>query len=128
MSLAAFILGARVIEKHFTLNRAMKGTDHAFSLEPDGMRKLVRDLDRARLALGSGIKDTYPSEIEPLKKMGKKIVANREIRLGSVICQEDLGYKSPGDGLSPALADTVIGKRTSRLIQPGETLTVNDFH
>jgi N-acetylneuraminate synthase/sialic acid synthase len=127
MSLAAYILGARVIEKHFTLNRAMKGTDHAFSLEPDGMRKLVRDLDRARLALGSGVKDSYPSEIEPLKKMGKKIVAIREIKIGSVICQEDLGYKSPGDGLSPALADTVIGKRTSRLIQPGETLTINDF-
>jgi len=127
MSLAAYILGARVIEKHFTLNRAMKGTDHAFSLEPDGLRKLVRDLDRARLALGSGLKETYPSEKEPLIKMGKKIVAIREIKSGEVISQNDLGYKSPGDGLSPALAGDVIGKRSSRLIHAGETLTVDDF-
>ena len=127
MSLAAYILGARVIEKHFTLNRAMRGTDHAFSLEPDGLRKLVRDLDRARLALGSGVKETYPSEKEPLKKMGKKIVAVRDIKSGEVISQEDLGYKSPGDGLSPALADHVIGKQSSRFIQAGETLTVDDF-
>ena len=127
MSLAAYIFGARVIEKHFTLNRAMRGTDHAFSLEPDGLRKLVRDLDRARLALGSGVKETYTSEKEPLKKMGKKIVAARDIKSGEVISQEDLGYKSPGDGLSPALADHVIGKQSSRFIQAGETLTVDDF-
>lgn len=127
MSLVAYVLGARVIEKHFTLNRAMKGTDHAFSLEPDGLRKLVRDLDRARLALGSGIKESYASEREPLKKMGKKIVTIREIGSGAVISQEDLGYKSPGDGLSPALAGGIIGKQSSRLIHAGETLTVDDF-
>ena len=56
MGVAAYVLGARVIEKHFTLNRAWKGSDHAFSLEPVGMRKLVRDLQRARVALGDGLK------------------------------------------------------------------------
>ena len=59
--------------------------------------------------------------------MGKKIVAVRDIKSGEVISQEDLGYKSPGDGLSPALADHVIGKQSSRFIQAGETLTVDDF-
>jgi sialic acid synthase SpsE len=68
-SLAAVALGARIIEKHFTLNRTMKGTDHAFSLEPAGLRKLVRDLDRARLALGDGEKRVYPSELGPIAKM-----------------------------------------------------------
>ena len=62
-----------------------------------------------------------------IKKMGKKIVAIREIKSGDMISWEDLGYKSPGDGLSPALADDVIGKRSSRFIQAGETLTVDDF-
>lgn len=71
MSVAAYTLGARIIEKHFTLNRASKGTDHAFSLEPQGMAKMVRDLRRARHAMGDGIKRQYPSEIEPLKKQRK---------------------------------------------------------
>ena len=56
MPVAAYVLGGRIVEKHFTLNRAMKGTDHRFSLEPVGLRKLVRDLQRTRLALGDGDK------------------------------------------------------------------------
>ena len=54
-------------------------------------------------------------------------MAVREIKSGEVISEKDLGYKSPGNGLSPALAGDVIGKRSSRLIQAGETLTVDDF-
>ena len=126
MSLAAYVLGARVIEKHFTLNRAMKGTDHAFSLEPDGMRKLVRDLSRARIALGDGVKATYQSEKEPLKKMGKKIVASRDIEAGAVIIEADLAYKSPGDGLSPALSQSILGKKATRKISSGESLKIED--
>src|SRR5205085_1331206 len=68
MAVASYMLGARVVEKHFTLNRAMKGTDQAFSLEPTGMRKLVRDLRRTRLALGDGKKRTYASEEAPVRK------------------------------------------------------------
>lgn len=69
MSVAAYTLGARIIEKHFTLNRTMKGTDHAFSLEPAGLKKLCRDLARARVALGDGVKRCYPSEVGPISKM-----------------------------------------------------------
>lgn len=69
MSVAAYTLGARIIEKHFTLNRAMKGTDHAFSLEPAGLRKLVRDLHRCYDALGDGVKRFYDSERAPIAKM-----------------------------------------------------------
>lgn len=126
MSLAAYVLGARVIEKHFTLNRAMKGTDHAFSLEPDGMRKLVRDLSRARIAMGDGVKATYPSEKEPLKKMGKKIVAKVGILKGKVIQEEDLTYKSPGDGLSPAIWTSIVGKKASVDIPAGASLKLED--
>ena len=73
MPVAAYMLGARVVEKHFTLNRASKGTDHAFSLEPVGLRKMVRDLDRTFQALGDGVKKIYESERAPSLKMGKKI-------------------------------------------------------
>jgi sialic acid synthase len=71
MSVAAYALGARIIEKHFTLDRAAKGTDQAFSLEPIGLRKLVRDLKRTRVALGDGVKRRYASEVAPLAKQWK---------------------------------------------------------
>lgn len=69
MALVAYAFGASIIEKHFTLNRAMKGTDHAFSLEPAGLAKLCRDLDRARVAIGDGIKIWFDSERGPISKM-----------------------------------------------------------
>ena len=83
MPLVAYCLGARMVEKHFTLNRAMKGTDHAFSLEPTGLRKMVRDLKRARLAIGAGEKQCYPSEAGAGIKMGKKITAARDLEAQS---------------------------------------------
>lgn len=69
MDLIAYTFGARIIERHFTLNRASKGTDHAWSLEPPGLRKLIRDLQRAREALGDGQKKFYASEYGPISKM-----------------------------------------------------------
>ena len=64
MAVAAFVLGSRIVEKHFTLNRALKGTDHVFSLEPPGLRKLVRDLRRTSVALGDGTKNVIPSSAQ----------------------------------------------------------------
>ena len=69
MATVAYALGALIIEKHFTLNRASKGTDHAFSIEPAGMKKLCRDLSRTRQAHGDGIKRIYLSEQAPIAKM-----------------------------------------------------------
>jgi sialic acid synthase len=71
MAPIAYALGARIIEKHFTLDRTLKGTDQPFSLEPAGLRKMVRDLRRARLALGDGRKRLYDSEVAPLAKQWK---------------------------------------------------------
>ena len=71
MAPVAYALGARIIEKHFTLNRAWKGTDQAFSLEPQGMKAMIDNLKQCRAALGDGIKRRYESEIEPLKKQLK---------------------------------------------------------
>lgn len=124
MAVAAYVLGARIIEKHFTLNRANKGTDHAFSLEPTGMEKMIRDLRRTRMALGDGVKYAYPSETEPLKKMRKKIVAAREIPTGSILAREDLALKSPGDnGLPPYELDKLIGHRTKTELHPDDPIT-----
>ena len=75
MALVAYAYGARIIEKHVTLNRASKGTDHAFSLEPKGLATLCEDLKRAHLASGDGIKRMYPSERAPLAKMRRQPTA-----------------------------------------------------
>jgi N-acetylneuraminate synthase/sialic acid synthase len=111
MALVGYMLGSRVLEKHFTLNRAWKGTDQAFSLEPNGMRRLTRDLKRARVALGDGVKRTYPSEEAPLKKMGKKLVATRPLPEGTVLSPSDIAFKSPGDGVAPFYVDFFVGKK-----------------
>jgi sialic acid synthase len=74
MALVAYAFGARIVEKHFTLNRASKGTDHGFSLEPSGMRKLCRDLARAKESLGDGVKAIYQTEFGPISKMRRSYV------------------------------------------------------
>ena len=123
MAVAAYVLGARMIEKHFTLNRALKGTDHRFSLEPAGLRKMVRDLRRTRLALGDGMKTMYPSEAEPIVKMAKKLVAARDLPAGHVLRNEDIAMKSPGDGLPPYELDRVVGRTLRHPISTDTSLT-----
>jgi len=66
MAVAAHVLGSRIVEKHFTLDRVLKGTDHRFSLEPQGLRKMCRDLDRLHIALGDGAKRVHESEVAPI--------------------------------------------------------------
>jgi N-acetylneuraminate synthase/sialic acid synthase len=127
MALVAYVLGARVIEKHFTLNRAMRGTDHAFSLEPVGMRKVVRDLRRARVALGTGIKMPYPTEQAPLLKMRKKLVASRDLPVGHVLTPEDVAIKSPGDGLPPYERDNVIGRCVRVSLRADDNIRFEDL-
>jgi len=127
MSLVAYILGARVIEKHFTLNRAMKGTDHAFSLEPQGMQKLVRDLERARLSLGDGVKRMYPSEAAPLKKMGKSIFYNKPLNAGETLTENDFDFRSPGDGVPPYKSSEFIGKKIKISVAKEEMLMNEHF-
>jgi len=111
MAVVAYSLGARIIEKHFTLNRASKGTDHAFSLEPQGMQKMVRDLKRASLAMGDGEKVIYEEEKAAIRKMGKMIVAAKDLSAGHVVIESDLEYRSPADGLTPAYSQFLIGRK-----------------
>jgi N-acetylneuraminate synthase/sialic acid synthase len=128
MALVAYMLGARVIEKHFTLNHAWKGTDHGYSLMPEGLRKLVRDLRRVPVALGDGVKRPLAVEEKPLEKMGKKLVAARELEAGHVLGAEDVAIKSPADGgLPPYELDRVIGMRLRRALRPDERLELADL-
>jgi sialic acid synthase len=123
MAVAAYVLGARIIEKHFTLNRAMKGTDHAFSLEVPGLSRLVRDLRRTRVALGDGTKKMYPSESDPALKMGKKLVAARDLPAGHSLATDDIALKSPGDGLPPYELDRFVGRTLRHPVGQDTALT-----
>lgn len=126
MPLVAFVLGARIIEKHFTLNRALKGTDHVFSLEPEGLRKLVRDLKRAEIALGDGVKKVYESEIAPIKKMSKMIVSGRALKVGHQLTIEDVEFRSPGEGLPPSSLKQILGKKL--LVSLNEFEPIKEVH
>jgi sialic acid synthase len=127
MALVAYMLGARVIEKHFTLNHAWKGTDHAFSLMPEGLRKLVRDLRRVPVALGDGVKRPLPVEANPLEKMGKKLVAARDLEQGHVLAAGDIAIKSPADGgLPPYELDRLVGRRLRRGLAFEDFVTFDD--
>jgi sialic acid synthase len=127
MSTVAYMLGARVIEKHFTLSHAAKGTDHAFSLMPEGMRKLVRDLVRIPVAIGDGVKRPLESERQPLQKMSKKLVAARALPAGHVLAEGDLVSKSPADeGLPPYALDDLLGQALVRPLAEEEAILAGD--
>lgn len=127
MSTAAYVLGSRIVEQHFTINHTWKGTDQVFSLEPIGMRKLVRDLRRIREALGDGVKRVYPNEVVPISKMSKKLVAGCDLPAGHVLRETDVAIKSPGDGLPPYELDNVLGKTLKRPLVEDDDIMFEDL-
>ncbi|MFH0732481.1 MAG: N-acetylneuraminate synthase family protein [Candidatus Omnitrophota bacterium] len=123
----AYLLGARIIEKHFTLNRTMKGTDHKFSLEPAGMRKVIRDLRRVNASLGSPVKRIFDTEKDPMMKMAKSIVTRRSLGRNSVIKADDILFKSPGGGIPPFKAGEIIGRKTIKDLPEDYVLSLEDL-
>jgi sialic acid synthase len=122
----AFALGARVIEKHFTLDRSMKGTDHSYSLEPTGMKKMVRDLKLTKIALGTGVKSVLDKEIAPIRKMGKMLVYSKDLSPGTILKLEDFDLKSPQIGLNPQAIDHLIGKKLLTKVQRNQVVELED--
>ena len=127
MPIVAHAIGARIIEKHFTLNRTFKGTDHAFSLEPAGLRKLSRDLKRTQLALGDGVKKVFESEKEPIEKMAKMIVSKIKIKKGDKINLDNITFKSPCIGIDAKNYKKIIGKNILVDLDSDEPLTFDMF-
>ncbi len=123
----AYMLGARVFEKHFTLNRANKGTDNAFSLEPTGLAKFVRNLKRIELMLGSDEKKQLVTETKPLIKMRKSPVLNKNKKKGEVLTIEDIILKSPGLGINPYEIEKVIGKKINKDLNIDDYIKFEDL-
>lgn len=110
MAEAAYVLGGTVIEKHFTLNHTWRGTDHALSLEPQGLESLVNNIHRIKQALGDGEKKLLRSEESAVRKMGKSIYPTRIIKAGELIFEEDIIFKTPGGGIPPCNIDRILGR------------------
>lgn len=125
-SSVAAALGACAVEKHLTLARYMKGTDHACSLEPDGLRRIVRDIRNCERALGNGVLEPAEGVRYAREKLGRSVVTRVPIAAGQKITEDMLGLKSPGTGLKWRDRDQIIGRTTKHPIAADALITRDD--
>ena len=125
-SVAAVALGARVIEKHFTLHRADGGVDSAFSLEPNELKSLVEETDRAFLSLGNIFIGLQECEKESLK-FKRSIYVSKDIKEGEYITEENIRVIRPAFGLAPKCYEDVIGKKAVKNLKSGSPLLKDDL-
>ncbi|MCL4112349.1 UNVERIFIED_CONTAM: hypothetical protein GTU68_039640 [Idotea baltica] len=125
-SVAAIALGARVIEKHFTLRRSDGGVDSAFSLEPQELKSLVIEAERAFKSLGNVQLDTQKSE-EKSRQFKRSIYVVKSIKKGELFTTENIRIIRPGDGLAPKYYEEILGRKANRDIPFGKPLTINEL-
>ena len=109
-SVAASALGACVVERHFTLDRTLPGTDHQASLEPADMTQMVRLIRETEAALRLGRKEVFESERMAAVKLRKSVVFARDLPAGHVLTEADITVKCPGNGISPIHWDDLMGR------------------
>jgi N-acetylneuraminate synthase len=109
--LAAIAIGARVIEKHFTLDQEMSGWDHAISANPVEMKTIVQEGKNIFYALGSHQRRVSPAELEKRKKFRRSLVPRRAMQKGTVLAEQDFLAKRPGTGISPDELNYVVGRK-----------------
>ncbi len=122
--LGAISMGAKVIEKHYTLSRQLPGPDHPFAIEPLELKEMVYKIRELESAFGNGLK-SGPSEeeMEMYSKVRRSIVAARDIKKGTKISNEDLVVKRPGIGIHPGLIENVVGRYSNRDISADEPIS-----
>lgn len=124
VSIAAVAMGAKVIEKHFTLSKTMEGPDHKASLEPNELAALIKAVRNIELALGSGIKEPSESEKKNIVIARKSIVASRDIKKGEMFSKENITTKRPGNGINPMHWNQIMGKSAERDFMKDELIEV----
>jgi len=108
--IAAVSRGIRLIEKHFTLDKALDGPDHKASLEPDELKSMIDAIRIIEESIGDGVKEPQPSELKNIEVVRKSLVAAKDIPKGTIFTQENLTAKRPGCGLSPIYYWDILGK------------------
>lgn len=126
-SLTAVTLGARVIEKHFTLDKNMEGPDQRLSLEPEELTELVHKIRKIEESIGTPRVAPITAEHIFQKNMRKSIGVTRDIPPRTVIKRSMLTLFRPGTGIQPKMIDAVIGRKTKKLVKKGLLLSWNDF-
>lgn len=121
--IAAVALGAAVIEKHFTLDRSMKGPDQPTSLEPGELKLMIEGIRIVEKALGKYIKHPSKEELEARANLRRSIVAAVDISQGSTLTEDMVDIKRPGTGISPANLKRIIGAKVRRNIAKDELLS-----
>lgn len=120
--IAAVAMGAKIIEKHITLDRRMKGTDQAGSLGPDGVYRMVRDIRILDKSMGSEDIFIVPDTASAKEKLERSIATNRKINAGEVITESDIHMLSPGDGFKWRDKSSIIGKKIITSIEKDEII------
>jgi N,N'-diacetyllegionaminate synthase len=120
--IAAAALGAKIIEKHFTLDKTMAGPDHKASLNPDELKLMVSGIRNIEVALGDGVKKVSPHEAKNRSLVRKSIVASRPIAIGEIFSENNLTVKRPGEGLSPMFIDFLVGQKARRNYLPDDLI------
>ena len=123
--IAAVVLGATVIEKHFTLDKTLPGPDHKASLEPDELKAMVTAIRNIEKAVGgSGLKKVSASEAKNKPIARKSIVASKFIRKGDLLTEENITVKRPGTGISPMQWDEVVGKTAKKDFEEDDLIEI----
>lgn len=121
--IVASALGACAVEKHFTLDRNMKGPDHRASIEPQELKQMVLGMKAAHLSLGDGVKKPVPCEMPQIPIIRKSIVARTSLPKGHKIKLQDIAFKRPCNGIEPFDVDKIIGRLLKQAIEEDEPIT-----
>jgi len=124
---AAVAMGAKIIEKHFTLDKKLPGPDHKASLEPGELKEMVKAIRNIEMALGDGIKKPNKSEIEIMKVARRSLIATRDIRAGEIIKESDIAIKRPGTGILPKFKEIIIEMKLINDIRQDEPFRWENF-
>jgi N,N'-diacetyllegionaminate synthase len=127
IAIAAVALGARIVEKHFTLSRDMPGPDHQASLEPQELSAMVRAIRNVEKSLGDGLKVPAACEMKNMAVVRKSVVAQRNIMSGEPISRDNVAIKRPGYGIQPRDIENVLGLRATTDIRADSVVTWDDL-
>jgi len=121
----AYMLGAEVIEKHFTLDKTLAGNDHYHAGDPDDFKKAISNFKWIDTVLGSNVKTVLDCELIPRREARRSLVLTRSVKAGEIIKEEDLMPKRPGTGISPEFAEIVVGRKVVKDLEEDTILTWN---